>query len=679
MPRRSRAKTARPQPPPRHSWLARASAWLVPAVVVAATFVVFLPGLDGEFVTWDDDRNFLMNEAYRGLGPTQLAWMWTTFHLGPYQPLSWMSLGLDYVFYGMAPLGYHVTSLLIHVVNAWLVYVLAMRVLRAGGLQAGGPKPAPPMFDVGLRVAAGVAALLFAIHPLRVESVSWVTERRDVLSGLFLVLSLLAYFTLADLKRRGQAATKWLVWTVLLFTLSLLAKASAMALAGALIAIDLWWLRRHEAGPANPNPVPLRALLIEKIPFAVIGVAIALVAAVGQRTMDAIATMDGRGPVQRIARGFYGLVFYLWKSIWPIELSNLYEVPFRLNAFDWHFLLAATVVVAITIATFLFRRRYPAILTAWLSYAVLILPVSGIAHSGGQIVADRYSYQPCLAWALLAGGGVLVAWRAVQDGRIGRRLGRATAVAIVATLIALGTLASLQTRVWHDSITLWQRALALHPIEQLRRAGRDAEVRTYEATLRQLGNVSGYWVICYNLGFTLRSAGRHAEAADIYARGVAAHPANADLKNGWAAALIELKRYDEAALRLDEAIADDARHAKAHFNLGIVRAAQGRSDDAMAAYRRSIALDPSSAESHYNLGVLLAAADRLVEAETEYRAAIALKAPYAEAYNNLGVALVRQGRTTEAVEAFRKSLSINPSNPSAEKNLAQALGILKGR
>jgi len=669
MARRARAAAARNPQPPRQSWLDGASAWLIPLVVVTATFVTFLPGLRGEFVTWDDDRNFLMNEAYRGLGAQQLGWMWTTFHLGPYQPLSWMSLGLDYVLYGMEPLGYHVTSLLIHVVNAWLLYVLAVRLFQFAGASMG----------AGVRIAAGVAALLFAIHPLRVESVSWVTERRDVLSGLFAILTLIAYVRMADLKRRGRSAAKWLALALALFAMSLLAKASAMALAAALIVIDVWLLRRHAAGPANPNPVSLRALVVEKIPFAALGVAAALVAAVGQRTMDVIATMDGRGPLQRIARGFYGLVFYLWKSIWPGELSNLYEVPFRANAFDWHFLLAATVVIAITILTFQLRRRYPALLVAWVSYAVLILPVSGIAHGGGQIVADRYSYLPCLAWALLAGGGVMLAWRSAEAGRLSRAAGRAIAAATVVVLVVLAAAATVQTRVWHDSLTLWQRAFVLHPLEKLRRAGHEADVRAYEATLGRLGNVSAYWAICYNLGLTLRTAGRHTDAADVYARGAAAHPANADLKNGWAAASIDMRRYDDAARRLEEAIAVDPQHAKAHFNLGIVRAAQGRPDEAMAAYRRSIVLEPSSAEAHYNLGVLLAAADKLGEAEAEYRTAITLKPQYAEAYNNLGVALGRQGRTAEAVDAFRKSLSINAANPSAEKNLAQALTLLKGR
>jgi Flp pilus assembly protein TadD len=658
----------------RSAWLDRSACWLVPTVVVAATFLTFLPGLRGEFVTWDDDRNFLMNEAYRGLGAAQLRWMFTTFHLGPYQPLSWMSLGLDYTLWGMAPLGYHVTSLLIHVVNAWLVYVLAMKIFRYDRYDGYNR-------DGGLsnRAAAAVAALLFAVHPLRVESVSWVTERRDVLSGLFAILTLIAYVRMADLKRHGQAAGRWLALAVGMFALSLLAKASAMAMAGALIVIDIWLLRRTKPGTSNSNPLSLQALLIEKIPFAILGVAAAVVAAIGQGTMEVLSQMDERGPLQRLARGFYGLAFYLWKSIWPVELSNLYEVPFRLNAFDWHFILSAVTVIAITAFAIAVRRRWPAVLVAWASYAALVLPVSGIAHGGGQIVADRYSYLPCLAWALLAGVGVALVSREVRDGRMSPGRARAIWVMTAAVIVTLATLATVQTRVWHDSTALWEHAFAIHPLEKLRRAGpaREADVRAHQATLSQLGNLSAYWATSYNLGVTRRAHGRIAEAAEAYARGATVNPHNADLRNGWAAALIDLHRYDEAALRLDEAIRADPRHAKAHFNLGIVLAAQGRSTEAVAAYRQSIALDPNSAEAHYNLAVVLAAANSLVEAEAEYRQAIALRPQYAEAYNNLGVTLGRQDRFAEAIDAFRKSLAINPSNPSAEKNLAQALAVKK--
>jgi len=296
MARRQRGAAARSQQAPRRSFFDRSSAWLVPAIILGATFLTFLPGLSGGFVTWDDDRNFLMNDAYRGLGPDKLRWMFTTFHLGPYQPLSWMSLGLDYVLYGMDPYGYHVTSLLIHVVNAWLVYVLALKLLQyAGSKDPASTSKSDPASISTLRIAAGVAALLFAIHPLRVESVSWVTERRDVLSGLFAILAMIAYTDAAERSRRDQPASKWYWLSVVLYGLSLLAKATAMALAPALLVMDLWLFQRRAS---------LRRLLLEKIPFLALGVAAAIVAAEFQpRTLDFI-TLDARLAEAADAEGF---------------------------------------------------------------------------------------------------------------------------------------------------------------------------------------------------------------------------------------------------------------------------------------------------------------------------------------------------------------------------------------
>jgi Flp pilus assembly protein TadD len=673
MARRQRA-AADTNPAGRATWLDRHGAWLVPAGVLVVTVLTFLPALSGQFLTWDDDRNFLMNVSYRGLGRAELKWMFTTFHLGPYQPLSWMTLGFDYTVWGMDPFGYHLTSLMIHTVNAWLVYVLALRLRPTDARSALGP-------DSGARVAAGVAALVFAIHPLRVESVAWVTERRDVLSGFFAILTMIAYVRMADLKRRGQPAGTWLAAAIALFALSLLSKASAMALPLVLLLIDLLLLRRSAADARNPNAASVRDLVLEKTPFAVLSIATAVAALVGQKTVEVLATMDREGPLQRVARAFYGLAFYLWKSLVPVDLSNLYEVPFRTNAFDVHFLLSAAAVIALTVLTFLLRKRRPAVFVAWMSYALLLLPVSGIAHGGGQIVADRYSYIPCLSLALLAGGGALVCWHAARDGRLGRGYARLVAGALAAILVAFASMASAQTRIWHDSTTLWQHAFALHPIERLRTAGtaRATELAAGVATIRTLGNLSAYWAICYNLGTALRADGHSEDAATVYAHGADANPINADVRNSWAAALTDLHRYDDAALRLDEAIRIEPAHAKAHFNLGLVRAAQGRQAEAIAAYGQAIALEPTGAEAHYNLGVLLAGADRLDDAVAEYRRAVAIRPDYTEAYNNLGVALGRQGRISEAVDAFRRSLAITPGNASAERNLAQALDVLKGK
>jgi tetratricopeptide (TPR) repeat protein len=337
-------------------------------------------------------------------------------------------------------------------------------------------------------------------------------------------------------------------------------------------------------------------------------------------------------------------------------------------------------VLVITASTFVLRRRWPAVFVAWMTYALLLLPVSGIAHGGGQIVADRYSYIPCLSFALLAGSGIVAAWHAARNGRLGRGAVRLVAAGVCVILFAFAGMTSAQISVWHDSTSLWEHAYSLHPIERLWRAGaaREAERRAYEATVSTLGNLSAYWAICYNLGTTLRTDRRIDEAAEVYARGAAVNAANADIRNSWAAALMDLRRYDEAVVQLDAAIRLEPTHAKAYYNLGLARAGQGRAAEADAAYRRSIALDPEGGEAHYNLGLLLAGQGKLDEAAVEYRRAIALRPNYAEAFNNLGVALIQLGHASEAVDAFRQAVALDPGNEGARQNLSKALALLKG-
>src|SRR5437016_4869441 len=286
----------------------RGGSWLVPVLIALVTFAAFLPTLNNQFVDWDDQRNFLANPHYRGLAWTHLRWMWTTFHMGHYIPLTWMTLGLDYLLWGMNPVGYHLTNLLLHAANAAVFFFIVRRILTLA-------LPSPSERGHALAVSAGFAALVFAIHPLRVESVAWVTERRDVLSGLFYLVTILVY------------------------------------------------LRAHVGGPGG------------------------------------------------LAVSAYGLSFYLWKMVVPVNLSPLYELPRALSLVTTPFLLSYGLVVAITAIVLALRRRVPGLPAAWLAYVVVLLPVLGLFQSGPQIAADRYTYLAGLGWASLAGAGLLSTWR----------------------------------------------------------------------------------------------------------------------------------------------------------------------------------------------------------------------------------------------------------------------------
>ncbi|MGH7828942.1 MAG: hypothetical protein ACREP8_02080, partial [Candidatus Binatia bacterium] len=234
--------------------------WLLPAFIPLATFIAFLPALQNGFVDWDDYKNLVENPHYRGLAWTELRWMFTTFHIGHYHPLTWMSFGLDYWLWGMDPMGYHLASLVLHAANALLFYFVSLRLLRLGF-------SLPVLPQLSLPVAAAVAALFFSLHPLRVESVAWATERRDVLSGFFLLSTVLCYLRAITAAEGGQARWRWLAAAWIVYALALLSKAIGMTLPLILLILDVYPLKRLGGGRGKWFGLEARKVWWEKIPF----------------------------------------------------------------------------------------------------------------------------------------------------------------------------------------------------------------------------------------------------------------------------------------------------------------------------------------------------------------------------------------------------------------------------
>jgi hypothetical protein len=253
-------------------------AWIAFSVAFV-TFAVFLPALRNGFVNWDDYELLVDNPRYRGLGWEQVSWMFSTFHNGHYQPLSWMTFALDYLIWGMEPFGYHLTNLVLHATNTALVYFLALRLLS---LALSRPPSAP---DLGLRMAAGFAALFFSIHPLRVESVAWVTERRDVLSGLFFLATLLCYLQGMTISNDPSHQARWRNRALIAYGLSLLSKASGVTLPVVLLALDVYPLRRLGGGPGRWLGPLARHVWWEKVPFFLLAAAAARSAQIGDHVL----------------------------------------------------------------------------------------------------------------------------------------------------------------------------------------------------------------------------------------------------------------------------------------------------------------------------------------------------------------------------------------------------------
>jgi tetratricopeptide (TPR) repeat protein len=414
-------------------------------LIVGATIAAFSRAVDNHFLVWDDLQYLVNNPAYKGLGWSNLAWAFSfqSARWGHYMPLVWLTWSLDYALWGMDPAGYIFVNILFHAANAVVFYLLTLELLRLTTHR----RPHVPSDDAQwkLQVWSALAALFFAIHPLRVESVAWITERKDVVSGLFYLLTVYVY-----VRGRGRR----IVVPLLLFVLAVLSKCMVVSLPVVLIVLDVYPLRRlgGENGWFGPAA---RRVWLAKVPFLALAAVAAALAPLATRLASASWQAESYNLITRASFVAYSIWFYVYKTILPLGLSPLYERPRALDPASAKFLIAFTFTILTTVLLIALRRRFPAGLAVWVCYGAILAPVAGFVPVGPQIVADRYSYLACLGFAvLLAAGGLRL------SARIDHRLLVAVAVLILAPL---GLDTWRQIGFWKDSTVLWERALAVEP------------------------------------------------------------------------------------------------------------------------------------------------------------------------------------------------------------------------
>jgi len=650
------------------------------AAVAVLVFVTFLPSLNAGFVDWDDDKNILENPHFRGLGWRNLRWMFTTTHMGPYQPLSWLTLAVDYSLWGLNPRGYHLTNVLLHSLGAAAMCLAVTSILSArrtcapsGSLGGDGPSGTPRRSGSGREVTGAiVAALAWAVHPQHVESVAWVTERRDVLSGLFFFLSVWCYVEAHSGARSGPSRTRWERAAGTLFVLALLSKATVVTLPLVLLVLDVYPLRRLGGRFKDWWTPSRRHVFVEKFNYLGFALLAVVVGLIGQAQAGALRTLGQVGLVERAVIALHAVFFYLGKTFWPTGLSPLYPRPDVIRWTDPPFAVALVVVPVIVIVVFLLRRRFPGIPAAGTAYLAGILPVCGLVTLGDELVADRYSYLPTSALFVPVGGVVAMLWGLPLSGT-GRRVWQgALAGGIVAVIGAAGFHARRLMLVWQDSLALWTRATQQRPDSAkawnnlgaaLIKAERyvEGEDACRNAIRRRSGYATGY----YNLGVALTYQGRPAQAREALTEAIRLDPNDAHAHAALGAVLVMwLKEPAEAVKSLETALRLDPQSAGSlHYLLGKAYHLLGRYEQAAERLEKSVQI--SSKRKDLLAGLTLLAdvylsLNRIDAAERVAARAAELAPKGPRVHYALAQVRTRQGRVAEAIEALRVAMSKRP-------------------
>ena len=573
------------------------------------TFLAFLPTLGNGFVNWDDDRMFVQNVVHRGPLASALVYAWRTRLLGEYMPVTWTSYALDHVTWGLRPFGYHLTSLLLHVATVVAVYFLARRLLACG---VAGATPTTGSADSGTELAitlgAASAALVFGLHPMRVEAVAWVAARGTVLGGLLLVLATLVYVRAAARTPPGRGiAPSALCGVAGLFILSLLARATGLVLPMALAVLDVYPLRRL-GGDAGWMGRAARVVWMEKVGLALLGVLAFPMGMLARADEGDPLDFRGYDPAVAVANALHGAAHYLVKMVLPVGLSPVYRVPQRDDLMLGWIGASAALVALVTLVVVAARRRWPAALCAWAINLVLVAPTSGLVPRGRlRGAVDRYTYTACLGWAVVAGAGLAAAW--LSDRRAGcRGIGRTSLAGVAALLMVWAGLSWRQLDVWRDGVHLWQRAVAVTPSSGLAHN---------------------------NLGMALAAVGDQPGAA---------------------------REFAAAARRWSDVPGP-------YLNLGRVLAAQGRMEEATEAFRMVVWLVPSDAHARVGLGTALWARGEGEAALAELQVAVRLNPDLPLARYQLALLLDQLGRRPEAVRHMTRAVDLVPGNVEARQAL----------
>ena len=610
--------------------------WWIYVLLFLATFAVYSQVRHFDFINFDDPEYVGGNIHVRaGVTWSGVKWAFTSTGAANWFPLTWLSHMAAYQLFGLASGWHHLVNVLIHALASLLLFAAFRRM-------------------TGALWRSAVVAFLFALHPLHVESVAWVAERKDVLCAFFWFLTLWCY---ARYVERPTLARY--IPVLLAFCGGLMSKSMIVTLPCVLLLLDVWPLRRALSWP----------VIREKLPLFALSAGASFLTFISQRQGHAVRSLSSLPLSSRLANAVLTYVVYIGRMIWPAKLAVYYPYSHRVSALS--VMAAAAVLVTITILAMRMARTDPYLAVGWFWYLGTLVPVIGLIQVGGQSSADRYMYEPAVGLAIMLCWG---AAKLTTEYPAARRFIIGTAAVACSCYLVLTW---IQASYWSNSGTLFQHAVDVTNDNYIADNNLAdyylTEERNEEArgpVLEALRLNPNYPEAHINLGTIYRRTGQMEQSEREYQAALAIQAINADAHTGYGALLLQENRYSEALREFQKVVELRPESATGHYDVGRVLAALGRSDQAMEQFSEAIRLEPDHAEAHHSLGVALATRGRLNEAIAEFRAEASLKPDDASIHNYLGMLLVSVGRLDEAAAEYSAALKIKPDFDAARRGLA---------
>lgn len=590
--------------------------WIIAFLISIVTFIIYIPALSNGFVNWDDNVYVYDNQNIQSLNSDFLKWIFTADSNPTWHPLTLLTIGFDYSIWELDAKGYHLTNIVFHILNTILVFMLSVRLVAYGSLYQ--------KVDKKALISGAITAGLFSIHPLHVESVAWISERKDVLSSFFYLLALLSYLKYVSIdSKKVVLYLKCLIF----FIMALMSKPMAISLPIVLLILDFYPLKRLRISEIRNS----KQVLIEKIPFFVLSLLSAIITIWVHRISGLLQTFEDIPPLVRFFAAMRAYIFYLFKMVLPVNLVPIYPYPDNINFFTLQYVGSSVLLLVITFFSIRSLKRGKLFFAVWFYYIITLLPVIGIVKVGGFSAADRYTYLPSLGPFLLAGLGV---------GYFFERYSKKVKITIITlVLLTSGILINRtikQIYIWHDSVTLWSHEIAVYP---------ETVPLSY-----------------YNLGHAYNSLGSYQQGVKYLDRAIDLNPQYIDALIMRGLAYDALGEYPRAISDFDRAIELSPRNTNAFNNRGMTNCKLGNYQGAINDFNMAVEINPRNASAYNNRGNAYFSLESYKQAIMDYNRAIELNHQNSRAYNNRGNAYKNMGDFKQAILDLTKAIELNPQN-----------------